>query len=179
MKKIFSIFLVLVLTLSVFSISASAAVSPTAEVIESSINSNYFSENTYGSIKTKVYENENKIVLKVTAKEGYTFSEWEIPDTFELDENSSITDECITLFYEGNITEADIEEITASFENIDGELCYLSVISKESVSNSSSSVSPTTSDIPYFNIENGIMLLICCIASVLVTLIVYKKKEKR
>lgn len=179
MKKIFSIFLVFILILSVSSISVSAAVSPTAKVIESSISSSYFNDSTYGSIQTKIYKDENKIVLTVIAKKGYTFVKWKIPDNFKLEKNSSIVNEKIILHYKGNISELDIKEITASFKNTNGKISYLSAISNECISDNPSSVSPTTSDISYFNIEVCIMFLICCAISGFVTLIIYKKNEKK
>lgn len=182
MKKIINVFLVLFLASFIFSTSVSAAVSPTAEVIPSSVSVTYLNKGECGSIKTEVYKDENKIILKATVKKGYNFVQWEIPDIFELDENSSIEDEKIILYYEGTISKSDIKQISAQFKDKNDKKYFLTAISEKdnsnnNINNNPSPTSPITSDISYFNAQNCVLLLISCIISAFITIKMYKKKK--
>lgn len=120
MKKVLVLLMFLVVCFSFVSMSVNAYESPTAPIIETNIKSRYKSTAEYGNIIANISIKDKEMVLKANVADGYKFKEWNIPDSFKISNNCSLSDKEIVLSFE-NISENDIQKISAIFTNSNNE----------------------------------------------------------
>lgn len=173
-KKITSIIAMIVLAFSVNNITAMAYVSPTASTVKPSEKTYYYNTSTYGTISADISFDDNTLKLSASSKKGYTFVEWDIPNSFILSGKYTLKDSELVLNFK-TFNTSDFKNIKAYFKDSSGKIHTLSFEQVKNIDSPDTSDSSSTLLISLVALS-GILVLSCGSSSILY--LVERRKEK-
>lgn len=173
-KKITSVIVMVVLAISVSNITAMAYISPTASTVKPSEKTHYYNTSAYGNISADISFDNNTLKLSASPKKGYTFVEWDIPNSFILADKHSLKDSEIVLSFKIFNT-SDFKNIKAYFKDSSDKIYTLSFYQTKNTDSPDTSDTSNTLLISLLALS-GILVLSCGGSGILY--LAEKRKEK-